>query len=163
MQQTIPKMVFERIEHFAQQTVMRQKINGSYQAISWQQFGRRINDYAAALLDLGLKPEQQVAILSPNCPEWACADLAIMSIGGRTVPIYHTEGIKTILHILADAQCQFLFTHSLLLAEDIRTHQQRCPQLQKIILLEGSSKHPNILSLNSFLALAQPEFLDRVE
>lgn len=155
MSQTIPQMVFSRVERFNQQTVMRRKISGSYQDISWNEFGQKISDFAASLIVLGLKSEQQAAILAPNCPEWAYADLAIMTAGGRTVPIYHTEGLKTISHILADAQCQFLFTHSKLLAENILVTREQCPQLKKIILLEGFSAHQDILSLKNYLTLAQ--------
>ncbi len=155
MNQTIPQMVFERIERYDQRTVMRRKIGDTYQDISWNEFGQTIRGFAASLIALGLEPEQQAAILAPNCPEWACADLAIMTVGGRTVPIYHTEGLKTISHILADAECQLLFTHSKLLAEEIFSARESCPQLQKAILLEGSSDHQDILSLENFLALAQ--------
>ncbi len=155
MQQTLPQMVFERIERFDQKTVMRRKLNGHYRDISWQQLGQRIRDFAASLIALGLQPEQQAAILTPNCPEWACADLAIMTVGGRTVPIYHTEGVKTITHILADGECRFLFTHSVLLATEVLKRREQCPSLEKIILLEGQSEAEEILSLTSFLEHGQ--------
>ena len=109
MQQTLPQMVFSRIKRFDDQTVMRRKRHGSYQNISWQQLGQQVRAFAHGLLALGLQPGQQSAIMAPNCPEWAFADLAIMAIGGHTVPIYHTEGMKTIAHILADAECRVLF------------------------------------------------------
>lgn len=155
MQQTLPQMVFDRIGHFDQRPAMRHKSNGRYQDISWSSLGERVNRFAAALLAFDLKPEQQVAILAPNCPEWAYADLAIMSIRCRTVPVYHTEGIKTILRILADSLSRLLFIHSQQLAEEILHRQQHCPLQSKIVLLEGESTHPDILSLAEFLALPE--------
>lgn len=155
MGQTLPQMVFERIELYARQTVMRRKINGRYQDISWQEFGQTIRSFAASLVALNLQPEQQAAILAPNCPEWAFADLAIMTVGARTVPIYHTEGVKTIIHILDDAECQILFTHSAFLATEILKHREQCPALKKIILLEGHTEAEDIITLDAFLALAE--------
>ncbi|NOY12524.1 MAG: long-chain fatty acid--CoA ligase [Deltaproteobacteria bacterium] len=155
MHQTLPQMVFDRIERFADRTALRRKINGTYQDISWQQFGRQIRAFAGSLLSLGLKPEQQAAIMAPNCPEWAFADLAILSVGARTVPIYHTEGLKTIAHILADAECRILFTHSALLATELLKQRDKLPQLKTIILLEGSAEAEEVLSLESFLELAE--------
>lgn len=154
MHQTIPQMVFERIERFDRKTVLRHKANGHYQDINWQQLGEQIRSFATGLIACGLQPQQQVAILAPNRPEWVYADQAIMSIGCRTVPIYHTEGLKTILHILADSQSRLLFTHSLLIAKEILEQRTQCPELQKIILLEGSSDIPDILPLKGLLVPA---------
>jgi long-chain acyl-CoA synthetase len=155
MSQTLPQMVFERIDRFKQQTVMRRKLDGRYHDISWLELGQQIRTFAASLLALGTEPGQQVAILAPNCPEWAYTDLAIMTVGARTVPIYHTEGVKTIAHVLADADCRLLFTHSARLANEILEQRAQCPALKKIVLLEGQSETDDILTLDAFLDLSQ--------
>ena len=152
MNRTIPQMIFDRVSIFQHQTAMRRKSDGLYRDISWRQLGDNVKAFAASLLALGLQPEEQAAILSPNCPEWSFADLAIMTAGGRTVPIYHTEGLKTILHILEDSDSKILFTHSTLLANKILAKHQQCPKLEKIILLEGAADSPAILTLEEFLA-----------
>ncbi len=155
MGQTLPQMVFSRIERYADQTVMRRKKSGRYQDISWRQLGHQVRAFGHSLLALGLQPEQQVAIMAPNCPEWAFADLAIMAAGGRTVPVYHTEGWKTIAHILADAECRFLFTHSPLHAEQLQQRRSELPHLEKIILLEGAAQDSDSISLQDFLSLGE--------
>ena len=151
MSQTLPQMVFSRVEQYDQQTVMRRKTGGHYQPLNWRQLGQQIRSFAAGLIAFGLQPEQQAAILAPNCPEWAFADLAIMTVGARTVPIYHTEGVKTILHILADSEARVLFTHSSLLAGEIFARRQECRSLETIILLEGDAPEKEIISLQEFL------------
>lgn len=67
--------------------------------------------------------------MAPNRPEWAWADLGIMTAGGRTVPIYHTEELKTIGHILNDSQNRFLFTHSIRRVEELLTEGYRSVRL----------------------------------
>ena len=147
MSDTIPRMVLRHTERFAERTVMRRKQGGRYRNISWIELGEQIRTYAAGLIDLGLAPGDQVTIMSPNCPEWAYADLGIMAAGGRTVPVYHTESLKTILHILQNSQSRFFFTHSPLFARQLVHHLSRVPHLEKIILLSGSVNHDHILSL----------------
>ena len=155
MNDTLPRMVLSRVERFGDRPVMRRKIDGRYQDISWNQLDKQVRAFAQGLLALGLKPEQQAAIMAPNCPEWAFADLAIMAIGGRTVPIYHTESLETIAHILADADARLLFTHSRLTAIQLLKHRERMPLLEKIVLFEGISEEDENLSLNQFLDLGQ--------
>jgi len=150
MNETLPRMVLSRVERFDDRPAMRRKVDGRYQDISWQQLDKQVRAFAQALLALGLLPDQQAAIMAPNCPEWAFADLAIMAVGGRTVPVYHTEGLKTIIHILVDAEVRLLFTHSRLLALDLMKQREQMPQLKKIILLEGTAEETDILSLRSF-------------
>jgi long-chain acyl-CoA synthetase len=155
MQQTLPQMVFSRMKRFDKHTVMRRKRHGRYQNLSWQQLGQQVRAFADGLLTLGLQPGQQAAIMAPNCPEWAFADLAIMAIAGRTVPIYHTEGLKTIVHILADAECRLLFCHSARQAERLLQLRDQLPLLQTIILLEGTPQTAGLLSLTDFLNLGK--------
>ncbi len=165
MKDTLPRMVLRQCTRFKGRTAMRRKQGGQYRDISWDQLADKIKIYARALMTLGLKPGQQAAIMAPNRPEWAWADLGIMAAGGRTVPVYHTEGLRTILHILNNAQCRFLFCHSPSFVEELLEGKDQAPQLEKIILLEGSCTHPMVINLVDFCALAEktkPEKLEKV-
>lgn len=151
MSDTLPRMVLRLTERFGPKTAMRRKQDGRYQDISWSQLGDQARAFSSSLIDLGLNPGEQAAIMSPNCPEWVYADLGIMAAGGRTVPVYHTESFKTILHILQNSQSRFFFTHSPHFARQLVQHLSRVPQLEKIILLDGDDNHDHILNLKEFL------------
>lgn len=151
MSDTLPRMVLRHTERFANKTAMRRKQEGRYQNISWTRLGEQIRAFGAGLIDLGLNPGEQVAIMAPNCPEWAYADLGIMAAGGRTVPVYHTEAFKTILHILQNSQARFIFTNSPHFARQLVQQLSRVPQLEKIILLDGDDSHDHIMNLEEFL------------
>lgn len=58
--------------------------------LSTQEFFDRIRDQCLGLGVLGVKAGDRVAILSDSRPEWVMADLAILTLGGVTVPIYPT-------------------------------------------------------------------------
>lgn len=151
MSDTLPRMVLRHADRFNNQTAMRRKRGGRYQDISWTELGSQIRAFGSALIDLGLKPGEQVAIMAPNCPEWAYADLGTLAAGGRTVPVYHTEGFKTILHIMQDSQTRFFFTNSPHFARQLVHYLSRLPQLEKIILLDNDDAHDHIINLQEFL------------
>ncbi|WP_020677189.1 AMP-dependent synthetase/ligase [Geopsychrobacter electrodiphilus] len=164
MKDTLPRMVLRQCERYQGQTVMRRKSGGRYQDISWSQLAESINTYGRALMTLGLKAGQHAAIMSPNRPEWAWADLGIMAAGGCSVPVYHTEGLKTIIHILNDSQSHFLFAHSASFTAELMAQIEQLPKLEKVILLEGSFAHSRVMTLAEFLELGQktkPEKLEK--
>jgi len=85
--------------------------------------------------------------------------LAIKTIGCLTIPIYHTEELNTILHILHDSDSRLLFTYSQVLTKQTFEAPAQCPLLQKIILVEVHSKHADIIELNN--CLLTKERIDR--
>ncbi|MCF6178359.1 MAG: long-chain fatty acid--CoA ligase [Geopsychrobacter sp.] len=165
MKDTLPRMILRQCERFSGRTVMRRKQAGRYQDISWTQLAGKIKIYGRALLSLGLKPGQHAAIMSPNRPEWAWADLGIMAAGGCSVPVYHTEEIKTIIHILNDSQSRFLFAHSASFVTELLENIEQLPKLERVILLEGQLNHSRVIALDDFLCLAdkvKPEKLEKI-
>ncbi len=67
---------------------------------------------ARTLLSRGISKGDRVAILSENRPEWMIADLAIMTIGAVTVPIYPTLTPEQIAWLLRDSGARALFLSS---------------------------------------------------
>src|SRR5207249_7055763 len=61
------------------------------------------------LRELGLAPGDRVAILSPNRPEWAAADLASLLARCVDVPLYPTLPPKHLRHILHDSGASAVF------------------------------------------------------
>lgn len=70
----------------------------------------------------------------PNSPEWVYADQGAMAVGAVTVPIYHTEGIDALLHILRDSGSRVLFIRSMLMAKELAEHLSDVPELEQVIL-----------------------------
>lgn len=81
----------------------------TWEGITWEDFGERINNVSKALLKSGILEQQNVAIFAENMPEWIIADIAIMSIRAITVPIYATNSKKEVEYIVNDAEISILF------------------------------------------------------
>lgn len=88
---------------------LRQPINGQWQTWTWAEAGNESRRMAAALLDMGLKQQDHIAILSKNCAHWVMADLAIMMIGAVSIPIYPTLSAASILPILEHSDTKAIF------------------------------------------------------
>ncbi len=97
---TIISIIRQRAETHPHKTALKYKIGGIFKDVSWQELGETISLLACALLEMGVKIGDRVAILSENRPEWVYADLACLSCGAVTVPIYATDTAKDIEYIL---------------------------------------------------------------
>ncbi len=66
------------------------KSGGQYQPISSAELVDRVRRLATALIELGVKRGDRVALMAENGPHWPVADFATLCIGGVLVPIYPT-------------------------------------------------------------------------
>jgi long-chain acyl-CoA synthetase len=163
MNDTLPRMVLHQARRLKSETALRRKEEGEYRDISWEKLEENIRLFARGLLALGLRRGERVALMAPNCPEWAYADLGALSCGAISVPVYHTEGLSTLLHIVKDSGSRFLFIHSPLLAEELSGHLDQLPELERVILLEGGTEAPEVLSRKEFEAGAAGIGTDEVD
>ena len=77
--------------------------------ISWLTFEKQVKSISKALLNFGIKEQQNIAIFAQNMPEWIISDIAIMSIRAVTVPIYATNSAKETAYIIDDAEVSVIF------------------------------------------------------
>lgn len=155
MSDTLVKMVLRQAERLGSSTALREKIDGVYSDISWQSMADNAGLFARSLLALGIKKNDRVAIMAPNCPEWVYADLGALSCNAISVPVYHTEGFATLKHIVNDSGSRILFLASQLLAREVAEQWDDFSSLESVILLEGRLDHPAFISLNEFKAKAE--------
>ncbi len=106
---TLPRMFAAQAERLGSRPLFKAKRDGEYRPISWQEAHRQVEEAALGLMDLGIRPGDRVAILSENRPEWAIADLAILSTGAITVPVYTTLAAGEIETILRHSGARLLF------------------------------------------------------
>jgi len=101
---TIPQMFFCRASHLGAQDCLRYRQGEVYVPISWKRLSERVAAVAAGLAAHGVRPGDRVALLSENRPEWALADLAILSAGAVTVPLYPNATVEQVRFILGHAE-----------------------------------------------------------
>lgn len=86
------------------------KVNGTWVKTSTQEYYARANAFSRGLLQLGIKPEDKIAIVtSNNRTEWNICDIGIQQVGAISVPLYPTLSENDFEFILNDAECKFIF------------------------------------------------------
>lgn len=91
-------------ENFPLQVMMSSKVNGEWKEYSTSEFIETVNQCSRALLELGVKHGDKVALIAHNnrC-EWNIMDHALLQIGAVDVPIYPT---------MTEDDYEFIFNHS---------------------------------------------------
>jgi len=88
---------------------LHQPVDGELRTFTWRQSADSCRRMASALLGLGLKPGDKVAILAKNSAEWILADVAIAMAGMISVPIYPTAGADTIDYVIGHSEVDAIF------------------------------------------------------
>ncbi|MDD5234341.1 MAG: AMP-binding protein, partial [Syntrophales bacterium] len=90
-------------ERFGNKTAMRFKTPQGWMSLSFRDVYGNARLVSKAILELNVRPGEMVGIFSPNRPEWAVADYAILGIRGVSVPIYATSSSRQAEYIIRDA------------------------------------------------------------
>ena len=118
----IPDMLANRAIKFPHQVVVEQRSSvGATRSLTAGELQRQVEYTACGLIGLGVKSGHAVAILAPTSYEWLLLDLALLSIGAITVPIYESDSASQIEHILTDAHVTRVFTATTQQAELVRS------------------------------------------
>lgn len=84
------------------------KKGDKWESLLWKDFSRMVFKTANALKSLGITDHDKVAIYSDNSAEWIVFDLAILSIGAITVPIYSTNNKEQAEYIINDSEAKVI-------------------------------------------------------
>ena len=113
-----------------------EKRDGQWVRISAAEFVRRVHQIALGLADLGIQAKDRVALISENRPEWSIADLAILSVGAVTVPIYTTQSIDQIKFILEDSGTRALLISGGRVLKHARQGFEGLQQLEHVVVFD---------------------------
>ncbi|MQL52514.1 AMP-binding protein [Desulfofundulus thermobenzoicus] len=71
--------------------------------ISYRELGNHIDGLAGALKQLGGGPEDRVALLLSNCPQYVIAYCAVLQLGAVVAPVNPLSTERELTHIVQDA------------------------------------------------------------
>jgi long-chain acyl-CoA synthetase len=116
----------------------RQKDGKSWDAMTWKQYGEKIDDFSRALMSLGIEKGDKVALIGTSSPDWFIADMSIMTLGAVTVPIYFTSSGEQIAYIVNHSGAGKFIIFGDEYVPRLMNYLRDMPDLDKIILLNGS-------------------------
>ncbi|WP_030896249.1 AMP-dependent synthetase/ligase [Streptomyces sp. NRRL F-5053] len=108
-----------------------------WRSYSWREAADRVFALAAGLMELGVRPEERVAIASGTRIEWILADLAILCAGAATTTVYPSTNSEETGFILGDSDSRVLFAEDTAQLDKVREHRAELPDLGHVVLLDG--------------------------
>jgi long-chain acyl-CoA synthetase len=109
---SFPELFVQQVARQGDRLALRFKEYGIWHRVSWRRYGEEVDRVAAALLAFGLRPQENVAVLGENRPEWLYATLGIQTAGGATVGIYPTSAPEQITYLLNHSGARLVFVEN---------------------------------------------------
>ncbi len=132
------------------ETCLRFKKDKLWRSLTWSQVISKVKGLSQALKKADISHGDRVAILSQTRYEWTIADLAILSLGAVTVPIYQSNTAEEVEYILSNSEARFIFVENSTQLEKLLEIRSRLPHLKIIVVFEGQVMGEGVLSLKEF-------------
>jgi long-chain acyl-CoA synthetase len=120
-------------------TSLRHPSGSGWTDVTAGQLAERVRKAAAGLIALGIGKGDRVAIMSSTRIEWTIADLAILAVGGVTVPIYETSSPHQCEWILSDSGTRAAFAGTADHAKTLDAARSAARDLGEILVLEDGA------------------------
>ena len=152
-------LVHDQAKNYADREAMIYQDFGceQWKSYSWNEFSSRVRTVSNAMLNLGVKVQENVGVFSQNCPQYLFCDYGAWGIRAVTVPFYATSSEQQIQFIINDAKIRFLFVGEQEQYEKAHRVMALCPTLERIIVFDRSvtlsPRDPNALYFDDFLKL----------
>ncbi|MDR2840507.1 MAG: long-chain fatty acid--CoA ligase [Paludibacter sp.] len=130
-----------------QEIAFASKHRGKWRTYSIKEFVELTDNLSYALLAIGIKPGDNVGIVSGNRPEWNALDYAIMQIAAVSVPIYPTISQEDYRYILNHAEMKIIFMEGRELRNKIEPILPELDKLKEVITFDNIDEKYRYLDL----------------
>ena len=146
------KRVFDLLAHYKekypdQKVALAGKENGKWREYGIDEYIELTNIISGALIELGVQPQDKVAVISNNRPEWNILDMAITQIGGVMVPIYPTISEGDYKIILNNCEAGICIVEGIAVMNKIEAIWPETPTLKKLYTFIDRGKYPFFANL----------------
>jgi long-chain acyl-CoA synthetase len=153
-------LIYYQQSQFPQHDAFCRKENGTWTKYSTDDCIKKINLVSKALIRLGVKPDDKIAVVAPNRPEWNILDLGVLQTGAVLVPIYPTISEEEYHFIFNDAEIKYAFVGDAGLFQKITNIKAATPTLTDIYSfdkVEGCKHFDNFLAIGEDVADSELE------
>ncbi|MEV0018588.1 AMP-dependent synthetase/ligase [Streptomyces tendae] len=109
-----------------------------WKSLTWAQAAERVYAIAAGLIELGVQPQQRVALASSTRLEWILADLGIMCAGAATTTVYPQTNADESAYILSDSESRVLIAEDAAQLAKAREKKAELPDLTHVVVVDAT-------------------------
>lgn len=139
-----------QLQHYPQEDALAAKKGpepdsqvGEWKRYSTVQCIEYVNMVSKGLLELGVNPNDRIAIISENRPEWLLVDNGLLQMGAVNVPLYPTVTEEECQYIMADAEVKLAFVANEALHQKIAAVWNKLPHLQWVFSFDPIDQVPH--------------------
>ena len=150
-------LIHEQAKQYGDREVLIYKDFGGteWKSYSWNQFSDTVKQVSNALLNLGVKVQENVGVFSQNSAQYLFCDFGAWGIRAVTIPFYATSSEQQIQFMLNDAKIRILFVGEQDQYDKAHRVQATCHTLERVIVYDRGVK----LSEEDKLAMYFDDFL----
>ncbi len=135
---SVGSMFLDRVDATPDREAYRRPVGDGWESMSWREAGDRVQQLAAGLLDLGVLPEERVALICTTRVDWVLADFAIMCSGAATTTVYPTSNPEDVAYIVADSGAVVAFAEDDGQLAKLREHRDGLPAVRTVVTFDGT-------------------------
>ena len=157
----LSRLIHDQARNYGDREVLIYKDFGGteWKSYSWNQFSEMVKKVSNAMLNLGVKVQENVAIFSQNSVQYLFCDFGAWGIRAVTIPFYATSSEQQIQFMITDAQVRFLFVGEQEQYDKAHRVFATCRSLERIIVFDPTVRiDPNDSSamyFDDFLQLGE--------
>jgi long-chain acyl-CoA synthetase len=135
-------LIHEQAKTYGDREVLIYKDFGGteWKSYSWNQFSDTVKQVSNALLNLGVKIQENVGIFSQNSVQYLFCDFGAWGIRATTIPFYATSSEQQIQFMLIDAKIRVLFVGEQEQYDKARRVLATCHTLERIVVFDRGVK-----------------------
>lgn len=139
MKDTLPKILKEIAEKYPDSLAQGYKKtrDGNFIFFTYREAYQRVQSFAGALAELGVKRGDHIGLISDNRYEWQQADMALLALGAIDVPRGCDATPADLRYILNSAECHIVITENNAQVEKICGEKDGLPCLETLICFEA--------------------------
>ncbi|OYQ46072.1 AMP-dependent synthetase/ligase [Flavobacterium aurantiibacter] len=124
---------YHQLEKLPISDALVSKKNGKWIKTSTQEYVDLANQASRALLALGVKPNDKIAVISStNRTEWHILDIGVLQIAAQNVPVYPTIGEEDYEYILNHSEATHCFVSDQVVYDKLMKVRSQIPNLKEI-------------------------------
>ena len=142
----LAELIFRQAEKYKNRSAMQYRDKqGKWQKISWVDFSESVRLASQAMVEYGIKEQENIGICSQNMPECFYTDFGAFGVRAVPVPMYATSSPAQIEYIVRDANIHFMFVGEQLQYNNaFIVQQENSDILKKLIIFDQAVvRNPN--------------------
>ncbi|MBM3566298.1 MAG: long-chain fatty acid--CoA ligase, partial [Alphaproteobacteria bacterium] len=153
---SVPHCLFALAARRGTDVALRRKHLGLWRDIPFNDYAANVRAFGCALLAHGLNPEERVAVIGENIPEWLYTDLGTQAVGGITVGIYTTNAAAECGYVLGHSEARIFVVENEEQLDKALTVRGNLPKLEKIVVVDMEGlrhfRDPMVVPWDDFMA-----------